>query len=401
MRFAVSIFKIAKGMNILLIINANILPMDSSPVENGFVRINDGKIADVGDMKSLKPLHGEETLDLDGKLLLPGFIDAHCHVGLYEDGLGLEGDDLNEDSDPVTPHIRSIDGINPFDRCFAEARQHGVTCAVVSPGSANPVAGQICALKTAGRRVDDMLVAQPLAIKFALGENPKSIYGSKNQTPVTRMATVAIIREQLQKAKRYLDEKNRAKADSELDEPDFDARMEALIPLLEGKIRAHFHAHKAYDILSAVRIAKEFSLKYTLIHCTEGHLIADILAEEEAKVVCGPLLCARTKPELAGLSVENCGSLADAGVLVAISTDHPEVPINFLAGSAAIAASGGMSREKAIEAITIAAARAVELDSRIGSITAGKDADLLVFAHDPFSVGAKPEMVFIDGKLVN
>lgn len=385
----------------MLIINANILPMDSSLIENGFVHIKDGKIAEVGDMKSLEPLHGEDTLDLCGKLLLPGFIDAHCHLGLYEDGLGLEGDDLNEDSDPVTPHIRSVDGINPFDRCFAEARRHGVTCVVVSPGSANPVAGQICALKTAGRRVDDMLVAEPLAIKFALGENPKGIYGSKNQTPVTRMATVAIIREQLQKAKRYLDEKNRVKADPELDEPDFDARMEALLPLLEGKIRAHFHAHKAYDILSAVRIAKEFSLKYTLIHCTEGHLIADILAEEKAKVICGPLLSARTKPELVNLSAENCGVLAAAGVPVAISTDHPEVPVDFLASSAAIAISGGMSREKAVEAITITAARVVELDERVGSITAGKDADLLVFACDPFSVGAKPEMVFIDGKLVN
>lgn len=388
-------------MKFLLIINANILPMDSKPIENGYIRIDGGKIVDVGDMKRLKPLHNEEILDVSGKLLLPGFIDAHSHVGLYEDGLGLEGDDLNEDADPVTPHIRAIDGINPFDRCFSEARLHGITCAVVSPGSANPIAGQICALKTAGRWIDKMIVSEPLAIKFALGENPKSIYGGKNQTPVTRMATVALIREHLFKAKRYLEEKNRAKADPEIDEPDYDARMEALLPLLEGKIRAHFHAHKAYDILSAVRIAKEFSLKYTLIHCTEGHLIADILAEQNASVVCGPLLCARTKPELVNHSAENCGALANAGVTTAISTDHPEVPIDFLAGSAAIAMSCGMSREKALESITINAAKAVDLDACLGSITPGKDADLLVFGCDPFSVGAKPEMVFINGKLVD
>lgn len=384
----------------MLLTNAHILPMDASPIENGFVRIQDGKIVEVGTMQSYKPLQGEEAHDIAGKLLLPGFIDAHCHLGLYENGLGLEGDDLNEDTDPVTPHIRAVDGVNPFDRCFEEARKYGVTCAVVSPGSANPVAGQICALKTAGRWVDEMLIAEPLAVKFALGENPKAVYGAKAQMPVTRMATVAIIREQLQKAQRYLDQKNKAAADSDFDEPDFDARMEALTPLLEGKLRAHFHAHKAYDILSAVRVAKEFSLRYTLIHCTEGHLIADILAEQQAKVVCGPLLCTRTKPELVNHTLQNCAALSDAGVLVAISTDHPEVPVDFLAGSAALAMSSGMSREQALEAITITAAKAVALDHRVGSITAGKDADLLVFACDPFSVGAKPEMVFINGTLV-
>lgn len=381
----------------MLLINAKIMPMDSPVIESGYVRVKDGKIAELGGMEDFKATQDEEVIDLGGRLLLPGFIDAHCHVGLYEDGLGLEGDDLNEDTDPVTPHLRAIDGINPFDRCFEEALQHGVTCTVVSPGSANPVAGQICALKTSGRWVDEMIVAQPLAIKFALGENPKSVYGIKSQTPVTRMATVAIIREQLQKAKHYLDGKNKAESDPELDEPDYDARMEALLPLLEGKIRAHFHAHKAYDILSAIRIAKEFSLNYTIIHCTEGHLIADILAEQKAMVICGPLICARMKPELVNLTAENCARLSDAGVPVAISTDHPEVPIDFLANSAAVAVSGGMSREKALEAVTITAARTVDLDGRLGSITVGKDADLLVFSKDPLQVGVKPDIIFIDG----
>lgn len=385
----------------MLIINANILPMDMEPVANGFVAVEDGKITAVGSMDELHDKKDSEILDIKGKLLLPGFIDAHCHLGLYEDGLGMEGDDLNEDSDPAMPQLRTIDGINTFDRCFEEARKSGVTCAVISPGSANPIAGQICAVKTAGHWIDKMVIAEPLAIKFALGENPKMVYINKAQTPVTRMATAAIIREQLFKTQRYLEEKNRAKDDPELDEPDFDARMEALIPLLERKIRAHFHAHKAYDILSAVRIAKEFSLDYTLIHCTEGHLIADILAELDAKVVCGPLLCARTKPELVNLSARNCGSLSEAGVAVAISTDHPEVPIDLLASSAAFAVSGGMPREKAIEAITLTAAKTVGLDGRLGSITVGKDADLLVFESDPVAMGSKPELVIIDGKIIH
>lgn len=384
----------------MLIINANILTMDTDDIDNGFVRVLNGKISAVGSMNKLISKAGDEDIiDLGGKMLLPGFIDAHCHVGLYEDGLGLEGDDLNEDTEPATPHLRAVDGINPFDRCFAEARAGGVTCVVVGPGSSNPVAGQICALKTCGRWIDEMLVREPLGIKFALGENPKMSYLNKSQTPVTRMATAAIIREQLSKTRHYLDGKNRAKEDAEIDAPDFDSRLEALIPLLEGRMRAHFHAHKAYDILSAVRIAKEFSLDYTLIHCTEGHLIADILGELKAKAVCGPLLCARTKPELANLNAANCAKLAEAGVSVAISTDHPEVPVDFLASSAAFAVSGGMTRGKALEAITIAAAKAVDLDGRLGSITSGKDADLLVFSKDPLLTGVKPDMVFIDGVL--
>jgi len=382
----------------MLFINANILTMDTDPIENGFVKTAGGKISEVGPMEQLKPPKNAKTTDLSGKLLMPGFIDAHCHLGLFEEGLGVEGDDLNEDTDPISPHIRALDGINPFDRGFDEARSSGTTCVVVSPGSANPVAGQICALKTTGRWIDKMLVAQPLAIKFALGENPKMVYGNKAQTPVTRMATVAIIREQLHKAQRYLEQSLRAAEDPEIDKPDFDARLEALVPVLKRETRAHFHAHKTYDILSAVRIAKEFSLDYTIIHCTEGHLIADILGSLNARVICGPLLAARTKPELTNLTGESCGVMAKAGVTVAVSTDYPEMPPGLLAASAAFAAVNGMDRFDALSAITINAARAVGLEDRLGSITAGKDADFLVFGDDPLKVGVKPEAVFINGK---
>lgn len=382
----------------MLLINGTIRPMDAPDLPWGFVRVEEGRIHSLGEMADQPaPQPGEEVVDLCGKTLLPGFIDAHSHLGILGDGLGVEGDDLNEESEPSTPHMRAVDAVNPLDRCFEEARTAGVTCVVISPGSANPVAGQICAVKTSGNWVDQMIVAQPLAIKFALGENPKMVYSSKSQSPYTRMATAAIIREQLCKAQRYLRDVDAAAGDPDLDAPEYDARCEALLPLLRGEIRAHFHAHKAYDILTAVRIAQEFGLRYTIVHCTEGYLIADILAELNVPAICGPMIGARTKPELAGQTVENCGRLMQAGVQVAICSDHPEVPTEFLPASAAIAVTGGMSPEKALEAITIAAARAVELDHRIGSITPGKDADLLVFSTDPLALGAKPEAVYAAG----
>lgn len=369
-------------------------------IARGYVEVRDGKIAEAGDMADCPAVPDSECLDLDGKMLLPGFVDAHSHIGLMEDSLGLEGDDTNEQSEPVTPHLRAIDGINPFDRCFAEARQAGVTTVVVSPGSANPIAGEICALKTAGRWVDRMVIRQPLAIKFSLGENPKMTYGEKAEIPMTRMATTALIREQLYKAKRYLENSDLAAADADRDAPEYDIQCEALLPLLRGEICAHFHAHKAYDLLTAIRIAEEFSLDYVLVHCTEGYQIADILAEKQARAICGPIICARTKPELVGQTLENVALLMQAGVTVAVSTDHPEVPVNFLTASAAMAGTAGLTWLQKLSTITISAARAVGLDDRIGSIAPGKDADLLVFHEDPFAVGAKPECVMIAGEMV-
>lgn len=383
----------------MLLTNAHIHPMDNAPIACGFIRVRDGKILEVGEMEAC-PRPGEEEglLDLGGKLVFPGFIDAHSHLGLFENALGIEGDDLNEDTDPVTPHMRALDGVNPMDEYFHEALRSGVTCAVVSPGSANAVAGQICALKTWGRRVDDMAVNPSLAMKFALGENPKMSYGEKTQAPATRMATAALIREQLSKAERYLEDWEKAEEDSGIDRPEYDAKCEALMPLLRGEMQAHFHAHRAYDILTAVRLAGEFGLKCVVIHCTEGHLIADILKETGTAAICGPLVGARTKPELQNLRPEGCAKLVQAGVLTAISTDHPELPADFLCASAGFAAAGGLSEEEALRAITIDAARLLGLDDRLGSVRAGKDADLLVFERHPLSAGhPKPAMVYLDG----
>jgi len=385
----------------MLLINANIWTMRGPDIPNGFVRVQGNKIIRVGSMEELPPASvGEAVFDLEGRLLLPGFIDAHSHIGLYSTAQGAEGDDINEDADPCTPHLRALDGIDPFDTALGEAVRKGVTCAVVSPGSANPIAGQVCAIKTKGRWVDRMTVAEPLAIKFALGENPKMTYGIKPQTPVTRMGTAAIIREQLCKAQRYKADLERAAQDDDLDPPEYDARCEALLPLLRGEIAAHFHAHKAYDILTAMRICKEFSLRCVIIHGTEGHLVADILAQEQVNVVCGPLICGRTKPELGGLVAQSCALLSQAGVRLAICTDHPEVPQEYLLMSASVARAGGLSERAAVSAITIAAAEAMELDDRLGSIEPGKDADLLVFSNGLMEVGARPDMVIIDGMLI-
>ena len=383
----------------MLLTNARILTMEAADIPCGFVQIEGEKIAAVGSMDELPQSAAGERMDLSGKTLAPGFVDAHSHQGIFSDGIGPEGEDANEFGDPCTPHVRALDAINPLDRCFEEARAAGVTTVVVSPGSANPLGGEVCALKTHGCWLDKMVIRAPLAMKLAFGENPKMIWGEKSQTPATRMAIAAMIREQFKKAQRYQQDKERAEKEEEAP-PDFDMRLEALLPALRAEMRVHIHAHKAYDILTGVRIAKEFGLKYTLVHCTEGHEIADILAELGADVICGPLLGTRTKPELAHFEMDNCAKLMQAGVRVAICTDHPEVPVRFLPLSAELAAAHGAPPRAVLEAITIHAACVVDLQDRIGSIKAGKDADLLVFDTDPLAPHARPEQVWISGRRV-
>lgn len=384
----------------MLIINAQIITMEKDKLfSNGFLRIEGGKIADVGPMDQCVQSKNEEVLDLEGKLLLPGFIDCHTHLGMWEDGLGFEGDDGNEDTDPSTPHLRAVDAINVMDRCFEEALQAGITTVVSGPGSSNPICGQLCALKTYGKRIDDMLLPEFSAMKFALGENPKTTYHNKNAAPVTRMATTAIIREQLSKAQRYIQDKEKAEADPELDPPEFDIKCEALIPVLKGQSKAHFHVHRSDDIFTALRISKEFSLRPVLIHATEGYRIAEILAGESVSVVAGPLLCDRSKPELRGLDAKNPAVLIKNGIPTAICTDHPVIPAQYLALCTALAVKSGMDYKGALASITIEAAKIMGLDHRIGSLSKEKDADMLVFSDDPLSLSS-PEMVFINGKPV-
>ncbi len=382
----------------MLIINADVRTMAVRNYPNGYIRIRVGKIAGVGPMTAAP--EDPEVFDAKGAVALPGLVDSHCHVGMWEDGMGFEGDDGNEDTDPSTPQLRGIDGVNPFDRSFAEALDYGVTTVVTGPGSSNPVAGQMCALKTHGRRVDDMVVREPLAIKMALGENPKTSYHAKSQAPVTRMAIASIIREQLAKAKKYAQELEDAAQDEDLEEPEYDAKCEALLPLLSRRMKAHIHAHRADDIFTAIRIAKEFDFEYVIIHGTEGYLVAQELADEGASVITGPLIGARTKPELARSDIAGVGMLHRAGVSVAISTDHPEVPCCYLLMSAQLAANAGLDEEAALRAITISAAKICGIENRVGSIEPGKDADIVLFAQEPMRTKDKPVAVFINGKRV-
>lgn len=386
----------------MVIINAMVMTMEEHDFENGYILVRDGLIAGAGEMSGFTIPEGEEVVDANGALVLPGFIDAHCHLGMWEDSLGFEGDDGNEETDPLTPQLRAIDAVNPVDKCFQEALAAGVTTVLTGPGSANPIAGIWCAVKTAGRRIDDMLVDEAVGMKFALGENPKSVYHGKNQAPATRMATAALIREQLTKAQRYLNDKRLAEQNSEdYDDPEYDIKCEALIPVLSREMKAIFHAHRADDIFTALRITKEFNLDTVFVHCTEGYQIADLLAEENAKVITGPFLCDRSKPELRGLDPKNPSLLWKAGVENAICTDHPVTPIQYLPLCAAVAAAEGLAYRDALKAITLVPAKLFGLDDRIGSIREGKQADLLLFDTDPLGVCCRPKAVWMNGKRVS
>ena len=381
------------------IYNVKINTMKGAVIEKGWVEILDGKITAV--QEGAPDSTAQDDIDGEGGLLIPGFIDAHCHLGIIENGIDFEGDDSNEATDPFMPQLRAIDGINPLDRCFSEAVERGITTAVIAPGSADPCGGSIEAVKTFGRRIDDMAV-KTVGIKFALGENPKHVFNDRDETPITRMGTSAAIREGLFKAKKYLMQLDNFENDPDnCDEPEFDMKNHALIPLLRKEIPAHFHCHRADDIFTALRIAKEFDINILLVHATEGYIAADILGEEKAKVIAGPVICDRCKPEMKGLDIKNAAELTKNGVLTSICTDHPVIPIQYLPTSAAMAIKGGLSYQQALEAITINAAKIVGIDNVTGSIETGKDADLQLYKNsDPLGLLSEPELVMINGKIV-
>ena len=380
----------------MLFYNARIFPVVGDVIPLGYIRTEGNRIAEIasGTPENIS----SEDIDCGGLTLMPGLIDSHSHLGFIGDGAGMEGDDVNEASDPVTPQLRAIDGINFTDGYFKDAQRCGVTCAVTGCGSTNPIGGTFAAVKTAGRYIDEMVVAD-CAVKFALGENPKSCYSDRDESPMTRMATAAVIREALYTAKRYMLDKAAAEEDDG-DMPDFDMKSEALIPLLRGEVKAHFHCHRADDIMTAVRLAEEFELDYVLIHCTEGYLIADVLGEKKVCANVGPIICDRGKPELARLSVKNAAELYKHGVKISVCTDHPEVPLDYLAASAAFCVKAGLPREEAVRAITINAAEITGIESRVGSIEVGKDADMILVDGDILDVMTNVVMTVIDGKIV-
>lgn len=384
----------------MLIIHGTVHTMDGPAIDNGFVAIREGKIWKVGPMEECPADWKGETLDARGGHILPGFVDAHCHLGMFGDAMGFEGDDGNEATDPCTPHLRAIDGVNPMDRCFRDARLAGVTTVLTGPGSANPISGQFAAIKTNGRWVDAMVLQAPAAMKLALGENPKLTYHERRETPTTRMATAAVIRENLAKAEEYREKLERALEDEEEEKPEYDAKLEALLPVLRGELPVHIHAHRADDIVTGIRICKEFHLRYVIVHGTEGHLIPDLLAEEGAGVITGPCLGDRSKPELANQSLETPAILQRHGVKTAICTDHPETPIQYLPLCAAMAVRGGMDPESALACITIRAAELAGVAHRVGSLAPGKDADLTVTSSHPLNWLSRVRLVVMDGKVV-
>lgn len=391
----------------LLVKNGKIITMTDTDYENGYIIVSDGKIVEVGEgdnylKNELYVKHNNCTvIDAKGNYVLPGYIDAHCHIGMWEDSLGFEGADGNEATDPVTPHLRAIDGVYPYDRYFTEARENGVTTVVTGPGSANVIGGQFAALKTYGKRVEDMIVKEPVAVKVAFGENPKSVYGKDKKMPSTRMATAAILRESLMKAREYKKLKDESEKDESAKEKfKYDMKMEALVKVLNREIPIKAHAHRADDILTALRIAREFNINITIEHCTEGHLIKDILAEEGVAVINGPFLSDRSKPELKNLSPKTPGILSKAGIKVAIMTDHPVTPIGLLWLCAAVAAREGMDEKEALKAITINAAEITGISHKVGSLEKGKDADIVIYNGHPFDIKTKVLYTIINGEVV-
>ena len=379
----------------LLIKNGHIKPMASPDLPCGDVLIgDDGKIISVSE--HIAPPADCTVLDAQGRLVTPGCIDAHCHIGLDNEAVGWEGMDYNEIVDPLTPQMRAIDSIYPQDEAFSLAVQGGVTTACTGPGSANVVGGTFAVIKLHGNRVDNMILKDAVAMKCAFGENPKRCYGQGGKkAPMTRMGVAALLRELLFKTRRYMEDKAAGK------NPGFDMKLEAMIPVLEGKMPLKAHAHRADDILTAIRIAREFGVKLTLDHCTDGAVIAEELAKEGYPAFVGPSLGSKTKVELTNKSFTTAQVLHAAGVNVSIITDAPVIPLQYLPMCAGLAADAGLDREEAWKAITINPASALGIADRVGSLEPGKDADIVIWSADPITtLGAAAVATIIDGQVV-
>lgn len=367
-------------MNDLLIKNGRVLTMGpQGTLDDGQVLIRGGKIAAVGTDLDAPDV---QVLDAQGGYVLPGLIDAHCHIGIYETAIGFPGDDGNETSDPITPQLRAIDGIYPLDPEYGAAVRGGVTAVATGPGSSNPIAGTFVAMKTWGRTVEEMVLKNPLAMKMAFGENPKNSFGRGGRMPVTRMATAALIRDTLYRAREYADKKDRAQGDPDK-MPGYDSRLEALEPVVRRRLPVKAHCHRADDIMTVLRLAGELDLRVTLDHCTEGYLIADEIAKSGCPAILGPLGGFPQKPEVALQSMEAAGILHRAGVKVAIMTDLPATHLWYLPIAAGLCVGAGLPEEEGFRAITSNAAAILGLQDRIGSLEPGKDGDVAVFSGNP------------------
>ncbi len=383
----------------LLIQGGTVKTITGGDIPGGQILIDNGRIAAVG--TGLPIPEGTEVYDASGCLITPGLMDAHTHIGLDEEAIRWEGADYNETSDPVTPQMRGIDGINPQDEAFRLALAGGVTAAITGPGSANVLGGTFVAIKLAGSVVDDMVLKNPAAMKAAFGENPKGCYGQQGRkAPVTRMGVAALLRETLEKTRRYAEEIAEAEKDPDKKKP-YDIKLEAMLPVIRREIPLKVHAHRADDMLTAIRIAEEFNIRMTLDHCTDGHLIADTLAKKGYPVLVGPSLGNKSKFELKNKTFATPGILYKAGLPVCIITDAPVIPLYHLALCAGLAVREGLPEEEAWRAITLNPARVAGVEDRLGSIEIGKDADIAVFTSDPLhDIQARARQVFVNGKPV-
>ncbi len=392
-------FKMEK--TIIGIWNGTVLPMAGGTftrIPNGKVFVQDGKILAVGEEKLMPPeLKGKEILWLDaqGGIIMPGIIEAHCHMGITEEKKAMEGDDCNENVNPVTPFLRAIDAINPMDAAFDDAVRAGITCAMIGPGSSNVVGGQFAVVKTKGRCIEDLVIKAPAAMKVAFGENPKVNFSGMGKSPCTRMAIAAMLREELSEAREYLRKKEKGDRDFETD-----FEKECWIPVLKKEIPLKAHVHRADDILTAIRIAKEFDLDMTLDHCSEGHLIAEKVAESGFPAILGPDLSSRSKIEVQNMAFKTVGVLNRAGVKTAITTDHPVSLIQSLPLCAGLACKSGLPLEQAYLSITYYPADILGVADRIGSLEPGKDADIAVFTGNPMETFTDTLYTILDGEII-
>ena len=359
------------------------------------IRLENGKIKEIS--PDLTPHPGEEVFDAAGLRIYPGFVDAHSHLGLDNYGMGYEGQDYNEMGDIVAAHLRAIDSFNPLELGVRKALEGGVTTVGTGPGSANVLGGTFIAVKTRGICVDDMIVKDPVAMQCAFGENPKRCYRDKGDS--ARMTTAAKLREMLFAARDYMERKEAAGGDI-AKSPKFDMKLEALIPVLKGEIPLKAHAHRADDICTAIRIAKEFGVKMTLEHCTEGHLIPEVVARSGFPAAVGPTLTNASKIELVNKSFETPGVLARAGVQVSIITDNPVIPQSYLPLCAGLAVKAGMDPFAALQAITINPAKHLGIADRVGSLEVGKDGDVVIVNGDPMVSDSTITAVLVNGEKV-